>query len=205
MTSSSAAPGQGHTHYTILGISRKLVQEQSTTAGPQQIIKRAYHRALLQNHPDKYPQLESNPATSTTTRAPSSHSSSTAASATFSIDQISSAYKILSDPKQRAEYDRALDLAPNNQGLQRGDGDEEKAFRTGIEVVDLDDLEVEEPPSDDLEAECSWYRSCRCGNPRGFLFTEADLEEAGENGELLVGCQDCSLWMKVHFAVVSDD
>ncbi|KAK1657293.1 hypothetical protein BDP55DRAFT_567551 [Colletotrichum godetiae] len=204
MNSSSTAPGQGHTHYTILGISRKLVQEQSTTAGPHQIIKRAYHRALLQNHPDKYPQLKNNPAT-TSTRAPS-HSSSSSSAATFSIDQISSAYKVLSDPRQRAEYDRALDLAPNNQGLQRGDGDEEKSFQTGIEVVDLDDLEVEEPSSEDPEAaECCWYRSCRCGNPRGFLFTEADLEEAGENGELLVGCQDCSLWMKVHFAVVSDD
>ncbi|KAK1711306.1 CSL zinc finger-domain-containing protein [Colletotrichum lupini] len=201
MTSSSAAQGTGHTHYAILGISRKLVQEQSPTAGPQQIIKRAYHRALLQNHPDKYPQFKSTPPSGTTTRAVSS----SATAATFSIDQISSAYKVLSDPKQRAEYDRALDLAPNNQGLQRGDGDEEKAFQTGIEVVDLDDLEVEEPPSDDPEAECSWYRSCRCGNPRGFFFTEADLEEAGENGELLVGCQDCSLWMKVHFAVVSDD
>ncbi|KAK1514446.1 CSL zinc finger [Colletotrichum costaricense] len=201
MTSSSAAQGTGHTHYAILGISRKLVQEQSPTAGPQQIIKRAYHRALLQNHPDKYPQFKSTSPSSTTTRA----LSSSATAATFSIDQISSAYKVLSDPKQRAEYDRALDLAPNNQGLQRGDGDEEKAFQTGIEVVDLDDLEVEEPPSDGPEAMCSWYRSCRCGNSRGFFFTEADLEEAGENGELLVGCQDCSLWMKVHFAVVSDD
>lgn len=163
-----------------------MLQDQA--AEPHQIIKRAYHRALLQNHPDKYPQLKGQPTT-----AQKPYSSSTA---TFTIDQISAAYKVLSDPKSRAEYDRSLDLAPNNQGLKRG----EQAFQTGIENVDLDDLDF-----DETEGAERWYRSCRCGNPRGFLFTEADLEDAGENGELLVGCQDCSLWMKVHFAIVSDE
>ncbi|OHE95798.1 CSL zinc finger [Colletotrichum orchidophilum] len=199
MSPSSADPGKGLTHYTILGISRKLVQEQQGAAGPQQIVKRAYHRALLQNHPDKYPQLKSQGA-ATTISQPNTQNLSRS-TANFTIDQISTAYKVLSDPKQRAEYDRSLDLVPNNQGLKRNA--EQEAFQTGIENVDLDDLNLDE--SEDPEAECCWYRSCRCGNPRGFLFTEADLEEVGENGELLVGCQDCSLWMKVHFAIVSDD
>ncbi|GKT42037.1 diphthamide biosynthesis protein 4 [Colletotrichum spaethianum] len=188
MSPSPAEPGEGHTHYTILGITRKLLQEQPVE--PQQIIKRAYHRALLQNHPDKY----KGQAPSTSSTSHNSQNSNTV----FTIDQISTAYKILSDSKSKTEYDRSLDLAPNNQGLKRG----EQVFQTGIENVDLDDLKFDE--SDGPDAEC-WYRSCRCGNPRGFLFTEADLEEAGENGELLVGCQDCSLWMKVHFAIVSED
>ncbi|KAF9879271.1 DnaJ domain-containing protein [Colletotrichum karsti] len=184
-TTPPAAPG-GHTHYTVLGLTRKLLQDQAPEQA-QQVIKRAYHRALLQNHPDKYPQLKSQGSSST-----SNPTRSTTKSETFTVDQISSAYKVLADPRSKAEYDRSLDLAPNNQGLKR-----EQAFQTGIENVDLDDLEFDEG------AEC-WYRNCRCGNPRGFLFTETDLEEAGENGELLVGCQDCSLWMKVHFAVVDD-
>lgn len=193
MTSSSTAPGAnlpaGHTHYTVLGLTRKLLQDQAAEQS-QQVIKRAYHRALLQNHPDKYAQLQGSAAShSSTTQRPSS----TKRSDVFTIDHISAAYKVLSDPKLKAEYDRSLDLAPNNQGLKR-----EQAFQTGIENVDLDDLEFDEGP------EC-WYRSCRCGNPRGFLFTEFDLEEAGDNGELLVGCQDCSLWMKVHFAIVTDE
>ncbi|KAF5513473.1 Diphthamide biosynthesis protein 4 [Colletotrichum fructicola] len=186
MSSSPAAPG-GHTHYTVLGLTRKLLQEQAADQS-QQVIKRAYHRALLQNHPDKYPQLKGDGSTA----ADSASSRSPAKSDVLTIDQISTAYKILSDTKLKADYDRSLDLAPNNQGLER-----EEAFQTGIENVDLDDLEFDEGQ------EC-WYRSCRCGNSRGFLFTEGDLEEAGENGELLVGCQDCSLWMKVHFALVDE-
>src|SRR5690606_30539647 len=71
------------------------------------------------------------------------------------------------------------------------------SFQTGIENVDLDDL-----PFD--EAQNCWYRDCRWGNDRGFTFAEADLEEAGGAGELLVGCRDCSLWMKVHFAIVDE-
>ncbi|CCF35516.1 CSL zinc finger [Colletotrichum higginsianum] len=186
MSPSPVDPGKGHTYYAVLGITRKLLQEEA--AVPQQVIKRAYHRALLQNHPDK-----SKEQVRSTTSA-----TSYANKPAFTVDQISTAYKVLSDSRTRAEYDRSLDLAPNNQGLKRG----EQTFQTGIENVDLDDLDFDE--SDGPDAEC-WYRSCRCGNPRGFLFTEADLEEAGENGELLVGCQDCSLWMKVHFAIVSND
>lgn len=71
-------------------------------------------------------------------------------------------------------------------------------FRTGIETVDLDDLEVD-------EAQGIWYRSCRCGDERGFLIKEADLEEAAEDGEVSVGCRGCSLWLKVLFGVVEDD
>jgi hypothetical protein len=37
------------------------------------------------------------------------------------------------------------------------------------------------------------------------LFGEADLIEVEDDGELMVGCQDCSLWLKVHFAVVDDE
>jgi hypothetical protein len=54
------------------------------------------------------------------------------------------------------------------------------------------------------EEEERWYRSCRCGNDRGYSFEETDLEEVEHEGLLMVGCQDCSLWLKIHFAVVED-
>ncbi len=73
-----------------------------------------------------------------------------------------------------------------------------RSSRRESENVDLDDLEYDESAE-------SWSRSCRCGNPRGYLFGETDLEEAADYGELMVGCSDCSLWLRVHFAVVEDE
>lgn len=70
-----------------------------------------------------------------------------------------------------------------------------QAFRTGVETVDLDDFEFD-------ESRIVWYRSCRCGDERGFTIEETDLEEAAEDGELNVGCKGCSLWLKVLYGVV---
>lgn len=77
------------------------------------------------------------------------------------------------------------------------DGGGKQRFHTGVENVDLDDLEFD-------EADECWYRSCRCGNDRGYLFREPDLVEVADEGELMVGCLDCSLWLRVHFAVLED-
>lgn len=75
------------------------------------------------------------------------------------------------------------------------EGDPDAVFRTGVESVDLDDLNYDENSA-------TWSRSCRCGNEKGFMFGESDLEEASEVGELVVGCSDCSLWLRVYFAVL---
>jgi len=163
------------THYEILGISEALLKEQED---PIQIIRRAYHRALLHNHPDKASAADS-----------LSLPKASSASSKPSIDRISEAFRILSSPQSRAEYDQTLTLAQQ--------GPEKQAFQTGIENVDLDDLEFD-------ERESSWFRGCRCGNPKGYLITEPDLEEVEQQGELVVGCQDCSLWLKVHFAVLNE-
>ncbi|TVY83446.1 Secondary metabolism regulator laeA [Lachnellula suecica] len=145
---------------------------------PAQTLRSAYRRALLQNHPDKS-QLSSQPTLSL-----------------FSIDQISEAFSILSDAGSRAKYDKELKLQNNGANAAEGKGRQE--FRTGVETVDLDDLEFD-------EAQEEWYRSCRCGDGRGFLIREADLEEAADDGELSVGCKGCSLWLKVLFGVIEED
>ncbi|KAJ9139184.1 hypothetical protein NKR23_g8037 [Pleurostoma richardsiae] len=168
------------THYEVLGIPRSYLEDDRD---PSQIIKTAYHRALLRNHPDKAFRMRPGDPPVTSTGA---HST------VFSVDQISAAYAALSDPARRAEYDRALRLARGLEGRAR-----QQRFQTGIESADLDDLAFD-------EARRRWYRPCRCGNERGFAFGEPDLEEAGDLGELIVGCQDCSLWLRVHFAVVDE-
>jgi curved DNA-binding protein CbpA len=165
-------------HYQVLNLTQSLVDSHHN---PSTLIKRAYHRALLQNHPDK------------AARSPASSSTF------YSVDQITAAYTVLSSPRDRAAYDASARLSQQQQ--QHGGGQDDPAsvqFRTGVENVDLDDL-----PFD--EGKDVWYRSCRCGNDRGYVFGEDDLEEVGGEGELMVGCLDCSLWLNVHFAQVDND
>lgn len=165
-------PSPPTTHYEVLGLSPSIL-DASARDDPSALIKRAYHRALLRNHPDKT-------KTASSSKAP-----------VYSIDQISRAFVVLSSPAQRAAYDASLRRAHAARPAAT-------RFQTGVENVDLDDL-----PFDDAQAR--WHRSCRCGNPRGYAFDEADLMDAADDGLLMVACQDCSLWLRVHFAVVEDE
>jgi DnaJ-class molecular chaperone len=163
-------PASTTTYYEILHITPATLD---TSSDPAQVVKKAYHRALLLHHPDK----KNKPAPS-----PSSH---------LTIDQISTAYAILSSPSLRHDYDKALSLS-NQSNLSI------TTFQTGIQDIDLDDLDFDNESG-------QWYRSCRCGNSRGYVFGEGDLEEAADFGEVMVGCLDCSLWLRVHFAVMEED
>lgn len=166
------------TYYEILGIPLTL---QNETYIPIATLRSAYRRALLRNHPDKARGQEQGHTNKNQT--------------IYTIDQISVAFSHLSDPKLRAQYDKQLSL--QNRSINGVGQKEGEVFRTGVEVVDLDDLNVEEEDG-------IWYRSCRCGDTRGFLIREHDLEEAAEDGEISVGCKGCSLWLKVLFGVMED-
>lgn len=166
------------TFYEILGIPEALRDAPSISA---QTLRSAYRRALLQNHPDK-------------SKLPAK-SSLSSGKEPYSIDQISEAFSTLSNPQLRSAYDKELKV--RSATLQVGRQDGSLAFRTGIEIVDLDDLGID-------EANGTWYRSCRCGDDFGFLIREEDLEEAADDGELSVTCKGCSLWLKVLFGVVDD-
>lgn len=168
------------THYEVLALPKSLIDDASPDQIPL-IVKQAYHRALLRHHPDK----------SSKGTTPSSVSS--ASTPAYTIDQITQAHATLSNQTLRAAYDAQIRTLNINNTAP------DAAFQTGIETLDLDDLNY-----DDVGVQPQWYRSCRCGNPRGFVVGEPDLEEAGDLGELLVGCQDCSLWLRVCFAVVDD-
>ncbi len=166
------------THYEVLSLPKDFLESQKD---PTILIRRAYHRALLRHHPDKAAAAQQQPRPGDA----------------FTVDQIADAFAVLSYNKARAEYDKALVLQLGRSSFGRGSG--EPNFQTGVESVDLDDLALDPSPGG------GWYRSCRCGNERGYVFGEADLEEAADDGELMVGCQDCSLWLRVQFAVLDDD
>lgn len=174
---------QNPTHYEILDLPSNLQNEPAISA---QILRAAYRRALLRWHPDK-----------SNTHVGALKSSNSVDQAKFSIDQISVAYATLSDSKQRGEYDKEL----RAQRLLNGNANEngwDRKFKTGVEVVDLDDLEYD-------EVQGVWYRGCRCGDERGFEVREEDLEEGQADGEVIVGCRGCSLWLRVLFGVVEDE
>ena len=174
------------TYYEILSLSPTTLSHADDPATTTTLIKRAYRRALLSHHPDK--------KTPTITTNPQQHHNHH--QNTFTIDQISTAYATLSHPPSRQAYDQTLlSQSPSPQATQAAN------FQTGIETLDLDDLNSHQ----DDDGTTRWYRACRCGNPRGYLFAESDLEEAADLGELMVGCADCSLWLRVCFAVVDDD
>ncbi|KAF7892766.1 uncharacterized protein EAF02_000304 [Botrytis sinoallii] len=166
------------TYYEILDIPSSL---RNATHIPVATLRSAYRRALLRNHPDKSQSQEQGHINRPQTL--------------YTIDQISVAFSHLSDSKLRAQYDKELRL--QNRSINGAGQKEGEVFRTGVEVVDLDDLNVEEENG-------IWYRSCRCGDDRGFLIREQDLEEAAEDGEISVGCKGCSLWLKVLFGVMED-
>lgn len=171
-------------HYTILSLP-------FTTSSPisKQQLKLAYHRALLRHHPDKTASAKDQGAS---TEPIPEHNGD--GQPTYSIDEITAAYKTLSDPSLRAEYNQSLRLDRLKTVEREKTG---AVFHTGLEVVDLEDLAFEEKDS----GECFWYRACRCGDERGFTVTEEDLEREAEHGEIVIGCRGCSLWMKILFAV----
>ena len=173
-------------HYTILDLPF------TESPLPTQQLKLAYHRALLRHHPDK------TTATSTETATPGPNRPSHATQ--YTVDAITTAYKTLSTPSLRSDYNRTLRLDRlKHPDRTKSDHTTEEVFHTGLESVDLEDLTPQ--PSPDNTDEMSWSRACRCGDEGGFLVTEQDLDREADRGELVVGCRGCSLYMKVLFAV----
>lgn len=109
----------------------------------------------------------------------------------YTVDEIRHAYLVLSDGATRAAYERSL-LTSLREPSKLNGGIEP----TG-EMLDLEELSYD-------ENEAIWYRSCRCGQERGFILSEGDLERAVEEGEkeVVTGCTGCSLWIRVLFGVV---
>ena len=178
------------THYEILNLPSPPTSSKLTP----QILKLAYHKTLLRYHPDKagLARESGGPHEQNYTQTPSPGNRQEGKG--YTIDEITTAYKTLRDPSLRSEYDLSLRLAPSQRNP--GGSKTPDVFHTGLEVVDLEDLAAEDG-SDGMV----WFRSCRCGDERGFLVTEDELEREVESGEIVLGCRGCSLWVKVLFGV----
>ena len=181
-------PPAQRTHYDVLGVSRT---SDLTSAD----IKQAYHETLLTYHPDKIQQAS--PSRLSPTSVPFQ-----ATSRVPTIDDIVSAYAVLSDSTKKAAYD--VDLKSQWIIPNRGPNPPSHA---GLETYDLDEMEYNE------KSGCgTWSRRCRCGNEQGYLVTEEELEDANQGckepatqddstREILVACRGCSLLIRVTFAV----
>ena len=160
-------------HYGVLSLQPPSTQQQ---------IRTAYHRALLLHHPDK----------SAAKTAPGSKDQH------HSIDALTHAYRILSNPTTKTVYDRELLLTSTDSSKPATSLESFAQSHTGIETVDLSDMRYDPTKTE-------FYRSCRCGRERGYVVTEAQLEEHAEDEEIVVGCVGCSLWARVTFAVAEGD
>lgn len=138
--------------YAVLGLSRD-----ATTAE----IRQSYRAALLRAHPDKQGQAyqESD-------------------SAGVAILQIQDAYRTLSDPALRVEYDRLLKQGSGRVALT-------KVAQRPANEISLDEFTEEELPGSHGEAS-RWVYPCRCGNQ--FVIVEEELDR----GVHYIGCTGCS-------------
>ncbi|PNS17753.1 Diphthamide biosynthesis protein 4 [Sphaceloma murrayae] len=169
-------------YYLVLGLASRRYDPSLTV----QDVRKAYREALLRYHPDKVDSANRRDGGTLTDSL----------SSKYTVDQIASASSILSDPALRAEYDRKLNANGRSEASISNKGP--ARFFSGLDVVDLDDLEYDEKTG-------TWRRSCRCGHEEGFVVSEDELDVAASVGELVVGCRGCSLWLKVLFQVAAEE
>ena len=166
------------TFYKILGLTSRPPSDLF-----QRDVKAAYHRALLRYHPDKI-----NASMTAKKHVPQQSEEF------YTVDQIAEAYNTLASPVTRAAYDKELELSPTGT---IGKFKTEK-LHNGVEVHDLEDLVYNEDSN-------VWSRGCRCGDPQGYVVTEAELERESNEGDIYVACKGCSLWIKVLFDTTESD
>ena len=155
-------------YYQVLSITRNASTRD---------IKTAYHRALLNFHPDKR------------------HTNRSSSEAEPEISLIKEAYVTLSVPESRSEYDSLL---LNRERQRAGPG------FTGsrpAQVVSLEEFQAEYRHShteasasamvEEWEEWATYTYPCRCGGM--YKLTTDDLE----NGHHLIGCESCSevIWI----------
>ena len=185
-------------YYATLNLSNS-----TTTSTPD--IRRAYKLALLAAHPDKQ-----------TGQARSTHT----------VDEVKEAYAVLVDKDKRKSYDARVlrngGVGGGNVGVGTGGANMvSQEFLAGLEGLDLSDFCVLDPGFEftqtdggggeaeergEAEGQMEWTRACRCGDENGFKILEEELEDAEQRGEgeVLVGCGGCSLWVRVGFGREGD-
>jgi len=183
----------GANYFSILGLPTPYRIDGAVPAPAD--VRRAYHAALLKHHPDK----QADTAVDTAAAKAHKHAASTPSVPVPTVDQIKTAYQVLSNEASYKAFVRSL--------LEGGSLSTPGArLDDGIEVLDLSDLKY--------VADMSSYRhDCRCGDENGYIVSEDELdaagnltgEVAGTDIEIVVGCSGCSLQVKVVFRVSDSD
>lgn len=178
-------------HYDVLSLPAPTFNGATLELLTSQAVKKAYHKALLKWHPDKA--LVGGALPATTLDKLKSTSPLPTDTPCYTLDEIITAYTILSTERGRREYEReyCLRLAGNTQevkGLWNA--------YVPMDVVDLDDFEYEERLG-------KFYKGCRCEDDEGYVLWESELEEV-QTREVMVECMGCSLWLKVVFEIASE-
>lgn len=177
--------------YEVLGLTPPTAR--SPSPATIQDIRAAYRRALLKYHPDK---LIKENSTSALADLRISRLVVTPNAPSLTIDQITHAFQVLSVPERRRQYDAQLrsqlEAQLKSVALQNQ--------TTELDVVDLDDMNYHGDSQ-------LWTKTCRCGNDEGFCVTEDVLitPEASSQGEVLLGCADCSHHVKVLYHIEVED
>ena len=157
-----------------------------TSPPSEKAIRNAYRRALLLHHPDK--------------------SKSASGQSAPSIDHITTAYKTLIDPLRRKEYDRSrtiIALTSAGPPTIRAPGPGAPEQYPGLETVDLGEMNF---VAGDLDGDGIYWRGCRCGKEAmAYEVPEKELEAYLAQGEIVIGCHGCSLWLRVFFASVEEE
>ncbi|GLE02409.1 hypothetical protein PINS_up011247 [Pythium insidiosum] len=146
------------THYDVLQVTRECSADD---------IRRAYHRAARQHHPDKQGER--------------------ANEALFL--RVQAAYEVLRDPTARVEYDKQL--AQDALCRQRDVEDVRIADEIAVSEMEREEI-VDEECGDDGDARVVVYsHQCRCGD--AYEITQEELED----GVDIVPCNGCSLNIRV--------
>jgi len=179
-------------HYDVLGLPLPIYNGATPELLTSQVVKKAYHKALLKWHPDKA--LIGGAPSAAIRDKPKSTSPLPTDTPGYTLDEIITAYTTLSTERGRREYEREYRLQ-----LVGSTREEVKSLwnvYVPMDVVDLDDFEYEERLG-------KFYKGCRCGENEGYVLWESELEEL-QTGVVVVGCVGCSLWLKVEFEVVAE-
>lgn len=147
------------THYEILGVDPHVTAVE---------LKNAYHQKLLASHPDK--------------------TGDSNATSMVLVTALKTAYRVLSDPKQREKYDDDMKETFKLQGFN--------ITGAGLDIHTLESFTYTESP------EPTWTRSCpRCTSENSIELKESDLEMGTPDGlggyQIMAPCQSCSLWITV--------
>lgn len=200
-------------YYATLNLSASSSSEHTS-----QDLRRAYKLALLSAHPDK-----------NNTSQQQQHTIDQIKEAYSVLSDASTRAEYDTYLRLHPEIIGKGELGIGARGEVSSD------FILGLEVLDLSDFDVLDPGfkfsnpmpittsstsaeqgnDEEMEVEVEierngqmeWTRACRCGDERGYVILEEELEDAegrGE-GEVLVGCGGCSLWVRVGFGVEEEE